>query len=197
MRLLLDKSGEESLEDLDQSESMNYVKLKALTKEGLDRMIMQSDLRDVFHGVLVNGFEPKQKKTMVDFYVQLSENTDETRLMDVFKKTLKHSNYSLGGTELYAAREADTLEADGRSAHNIRLGFLPDGLLDCVFITDFNECLNPRFHDCSENARCFNLKGTYTCSCKEGFTDLSENSQFPGRMCSGKLPHRYLPYRLH
>ncbi|KAL0271346.1 UNVERIFIED_CONTAM: hypothetical protein PYX00_008463 [Menopon gallinae] len=171
MRLLLDKSGEEHLEDLDHSETMNYVKLKALTKEGLDRMIMQSDLRDVFHGVLVNGFEPKQKKTMVDFYVQLSENTDEGRLMEVFKKTLKHSNYSLGGTELYAAREADTLEAD-----------------------DFNECLHPKFHDCSENARCFNLRGTYTCSCKEGFTDLSENSQFPGRMCSDMIGCEYCGY---
>lgn len=50
---------------------------------------------------------------MVNFYVQLSENTDEDKIMDVFKKTLKTSNYSLGGTELFAAREADNLDAEG------------------------------------------------------------------------------------
>jgi len=50
---------------------------------------------------------------MVDFHVQLSENTEENKLMDVFKKTLRTSNFSLGGTELFAAREADNLEAQG------------------------------------------------------------------------------------
>ena len=32
-------------------------KLMTVTKEGLDRMIMQSELRDVYHGVIVNGFQ--------------------------------------------------------------------------------------------------------------------------------------------
>lgn len=54
------------------------------------------------------------------------------------------------------------------------------------FLLDFDECSDPKFHDCSENAQCFNLRGTYTCSCKEGFTDLSQNALYPGRVCSGK-----------
>lgn len=53
--------------------------------------------------------------------------------------------------------------------------------------TDFNECLNPQFHDCSENSYCFNLHGTYTCSCREGYADLSENAMYPGRVCSTEL----------
>ncbi|XP_037955519.1 uncharacterized protein LOC119685338 [Teleopsis dalmanni] len=44
-----------------------------------------------------------------------------------------------------------------------------------------------KFHDCSSNARCFNLKGTYTCSCREGYSDLSENNIFPGRKCSPEI----------
>lgn len=125
---------------------------------------------------------------MVDFYVQLSENTDEDKLMDIFKKTLQSSNYSLGGTELYAAREADGLNAEGKKMLSFSFFFFFQGtkIKEPVFFLDFNECLNPQFHDCSEHARCFNLKGTYTCSCKEGYTDLSENSVFPGRVCSGK-----------
>lgn len=54
-------------------------------------------------------------------------------------------------------------------------------------LSDFDECLSSRFHDCSENAHCFNLRGTYTCSCREGFADLSENPVYPGRSCSAEL----------
>lgn len=86
-------------------------------------------------------------------------------MKEVFKKYLRNSNYSLGGTEIYAARESvDDLDA-----------------------LDFDECTNIKFHDCSEHAQCFNLRGTYTCSCKEGFADLSENPLYPGRICSAEL----------
>lgn len=53
--------------------------------------------------------------------------------------------------------------------------------------SDFDECLTSQFHDCSENAYCFNLRGTYKCSCREGFADLSENPIYPGRICSAEL----------
>lgn len=52
---------------------------------------------------------------------------------------------------------------------------------------DFDECLSTEYHDCSENSQCFNLRGTYTCSCKEGYADLSENSVYPGRVCSAEI----------
>lgn len=54
------------------------------------------------------------------------------------------------------------------------------------FVSDFDECLSEHFHDCSTNAYCFNIRGTYTCSCKEGFADLSENPVYPGRVCSAE-----------
>lgn len=52
--------------------------------------------------------------------------------------------------------------------------------------SDFDECLNGIYHDCSSNAYCFNIRGTYTCSCKEGFADISENPIYPGRSCSAE-----------
>lgn len=57
----------------------------------------------------------------------------------------------------------------------------------CYLYVDFDECLNEQFHDCSSNAYCFNLRGTYTCSCKEAYADLSENPVYPGRICSAEL----------
>lgn len=55
-----------------------------------------------------------------------------------------------------------------------------------IYYTDFDECLSRELHDCSENAYCFNLPGTYTCSCREGYADISENPTFPGRICSSE-----------
>lgn len=55
------------------------------------------------------------------------------------------------------------------------------------FDVDFDECVSAKYHDCSDNAYCFNLRGTYTCSCREGYVDLSENSLYPGRVCSAEL----------
>jgi len=60
MKLTLEKLGNENIgygNDLNQSGSAKYTRLASATKEGLDRMIMQSDLRDVYHGVIVNGFQ--------------------------------------------------------------------------------------------------------------------------------------------
>lgn len=149
-------------------------------------MVMQSDLRDIYHGVHINTFKPAPDGNGVlnNFYLQvlplltqqfeiltllfslqLSDSTDEKRLEDVFQKYLRNNNYSLGGTELYASRDSsESLTAE-----------------------DFDECTSPDYHDCSDHAQCFNLKGTYTCSCKEGFADLSENVLYPGRICSAEL----------
>lgn len=132
--------------------------------DALDRMVMQSDLRDVFHGVDVHAFEPgpNYKGIVSRFYLQLSDNIEESRLEDVFKRYLRNNSYSLGGTDIFAAASND-FKAE-----------------------DFDECSLNKFHDCSENAQCFNLRGTYTCSCKEGFADMSENMLYPGRICSAE-----------
>ncbi|KAK4874874.1 hypothetical protein RN001_014234 [Aquatica leii] len=170
VRVILERNGKEKLrynKSLANTNSTDFNRLAGITHESLDRMVMQSDLRDIYHGVQVHNYEP----TLTDeglfniFYLQLSDNTEKQRLEDIFKKYLKSNNYSLGGTDLYASRKyVENLVAD-----------------------DFDECTNTKYHDCSEHAHCFNMPGTYTCSCKEGFSDLSENSIYPGRACSAEL----------
>uniref|UniRef100_A0A1B6D0I9 EGF-like domain-containing protein n=2 Tax=Clastoptera arizonana TaxID=38151 RepID=A0A1B6D0I9_9HEMI len=169
IKLVLDRYGKDHIkysESLNDSTSSHYQVLSEATREGLDRMVMQSDLRDIYHGVAINGFSPvkKPENTMVRFYVQLSDNTEENRLQDVLRKSLRSNNFSLGGTEVFASKDS----------------------IQYLIAEDFDECSNLKFHDCSEDAHCFNLRGTYTCSCKEGFTDLSHNALFPGRVCSAE-----------
>ncbi|XP_055690318.1 mucin-2 isoform X3 [Lutzomyia longipalpis] len=141
--------------------SARFHHMQAVAHEALHRTAMQSDLRDIYHGLYVSGFEaaPEAGSIQAHFYLQLSDSSDEKRLKDVFGKYLRASNLSLGGTDLFATDTA-------------------------VEAADFDECRHEALHDCSPHALCFNLKGTYTCSCREGFVDLSENALYPGRQCS-------------
>lgn len=67
-------------DSLADNSSKHYQALAFATHEGINRMIMQSDLRDVYHGVHITGFDPVQMKdangddfqgVMNDFYVQV------------------------------------------------------------------------------------------------------------------------------
>lgn len=71
--------------------------------EALDRTLMQSDLRDVYRGLNIAKFLPRPTKVL--FNVQLTSNTDEYRLKEVIRKYLVMSNYSLGGTDVYASKD--------------------------------------------------------------------------------------------
>ncbi|XP_059580331.1 uromodulin-like 1 [Alligator mississippiensis] len=51
-----------------------------------------------------------------------------------------------------------------------------------VSIHDYDECKREE-DDCSAEASCHNIYGSYQCSCNEGFIDL--NSDRPGRNCKG------------
>ena len=55
--------------------------------------------------------------------------------------------------------------------------------LDHTFLTDVDECAGPD-HGCDHN--CLNSKGSYYCSCFEGY-ELSSD----GHMCNGKFTLTY------
>lgn len=116
MQVTLDRMGVDPVQyqqGLQVPGSPKFVRMAQAAKEGLNRMVMQSDLRDIYHGIAISGFQPKDKKTMVDFYVQLSENVEEGKVLGVFRKSLRSSNFSLGGTEMFAARETDNVHIQG------------------------------------------------------------------------------------
>lgn len=106
--------------------------------DAIDRMVMQSDLRDIYHGVHVAGFSnvtiqadgTKQASKIVngssmlmpfkgietEFYLQLSDNTkNEEQIMDIFKTYLQKNNFNLGGTNLYSSQSlVDRIRANGK-----------------------------------------------------------------------------------
>lgn len=153
LNITIDKIGKVPLKftnKLKNESTPEFMHLAKKVHEALDRTVMQSDLRDIFHGVHVTTFNPttRRKNAVVsNFYLQLSDEINESRIEEIFKKYLRNSNYSLGGTDVYSSSSLDNLKVE-----------------------DFNECENPKFHDCSENAQCLNQKGTYGCSCKEGYS---------------------------
>lgn len=116
LRVGLDRIGHEFVAyetALNDSASAIYKRLTAPTKEALDRTLMQSDLRDVYRGLKIAGFTPDPTK--VEFHVQLSDNANETRLKEVLRKYLVGSNYSLGGTEVYASKNLDLVSVRNRN----------------------------------------------------------------------------------
>ncbi|XP_051862217.1 uncharacterized protein LOC127565783 isoform X1 [Drosophila albomicans] len=140
--------------------------LSSIILDAIDRMIMQSDLRDEYYGVRLKKFSASTNDGIIaQLLLQLSENRDEKHIEAVLKKNLRLSNYSIGGTDLH----------------------MPKDSINSLTIQDFNECKHKTFNDCSMNATCFNLVGSYTCVCRDGYADESENTNYPGRKCSDKV----------
>lgn len=97
--------------------------------DAIDRMVMQSDLRDVYHNVRIVGFSSVNRSMIktnderidhgagidTEFYLQLSDNNhDESHLVDVFQRYLRGHNYSLGGTHIYSSKQfMDAMSASG------------------------------------------------------------------------------------
>lgn len=86
---------------------------------------MQSDIRDIYHGLRVVGFSPLKSSPYkadsmsgigTEFHLQLSDNShDEAHLADVFRRYLMQNNYSLGGTKVYSAEQfMDPMKATGK-----------------------------------------------------------------------------------
>ena len=49
-----------------------------------------------------------------------------------------------------------------------------------LLLTDIDECATPETNECDTNAECSNTEGSYTCSCRVGFTG-------DGKSCAGDL----------
>lgn len=88
---------------MNDSNSVMFRRYAHPLKEALDRTLMQSDLRDALLDLSVVKFLSDPARVL--FNVQLSSNTEETRLADVIRKYLMMSNYSIGMTDVYAAKD--------------------------------------------------------------------------------------------
>ncbi|KAJ8342562.1 hypothetical protein SKAU_G00324900 [Synaphobranchus kaupii] len=62
-----------------------------------------------------------------------------------------------------------------------------------IAVQDMNECARPELNNCSPEAECLNTEGSYNCSCRPGYADLSPNvtgvqCQAVGDESSGESP---------
>src|SRR5690349_14634845 len=115
MKIGLGRNGKNRLsydESLINKNSQNFTALQKITHDGVDRMLMQSDLRDIYHSVDIIGFNSSRNDNGVvgKMFIQLSENTNEKKLKETVKKYLRLSNFNLGGTDLYANPQTAELE---------------------------------------------------------------------------------------
>ena len=44
-----------------------------------------------------------------------------------------------------------------------------------TLLTDIDECASPETNECHDNAECSNTEGSYTCSCRVGYTGDGKN----------------------
>lgn len=76
IKLGLERHGKEKLnyeEVLGDNTSPEFTRLATITREALNRMVMQSDLRDIYHGVHVHSYEPvlDDNGLINNFYLQV------------------------------------------------------------------------------------------------------------------------------
>ena len=51
----------------------------------------------------------------------------------------------------------------------------------CVFfLTDYDECKDPKLNECHEKAKCTNTEGSYNCTCIDGYVG-------DGFLCQGMV----------
>ncbi|XP_043217421.1 mucin-17-like [Amphibalanus amphitrite] len=160
--------------------SAEYEQLARITERGLQEALIDTELGDRLHTTKLMGFveteaagapglprtrpPPSLDGLLAELMVQVSEresdSLDRSSLRHTLAEALRSTNYSMGGQQLVVSQHSDAITA-----------------------LDFDECQDGDYNDCHEQAFCYNLAGTFTCSCRDGMVDLNVNDA-PGRACS-------------
>ncbi|XP_041482022.1 uncharacterized protein LOC121429156 isoform X2 [Lytechinus variegatus] len=106
----------------------------------------------------------------------------------IFRNGSVIASFEAGTAEPMSANDLQQMIISDLGSGNITSGGSSIGVdPDTLVATDFNECLVASDNDCSPNADCSNMEGSFVCSCREGFTDNSPDTGRPGRVCTGGL----------
>ncbi|KAH6931656.1 hypothetical protein HPB50_026435 [Hyalomma asiaticum] len=176
LTLKLDRLGEQKLvfnRNYRNPESEDYQLLEYEAKQALHSLFSKSSFSRLFVDATVNRFQSAGSKIMMNATVQLEDN-DITRVPSV-KRVLQHEvvnminrrNSNIGESRLFV-----------------------DGLLNSgLSVDDVNECNDVSLNDCSRNAVCENVFGTFRCTCKAGYTDKYPDTKWKsGRTCTACAP---------
>ncbi|XP_014677474.1 PREDICTED: transmembrane cell adhesion receptor mua-3-like [Priapulus caudatus] len=145
--------------------SYDYYNLTTTAQTGVNRALDSTSISDSFIGSRVLDISPPSTVGASGGVVFPADVTFHANfpgsVIDVTQhlwQAIVSANYSLGGTDLYVDRLNFTL--------NYR---------------DVDECSDPLLNDCHEDAVCRNLPGTFRCTCKPGYIDLTP--AVAGRRC--------------
>ena len=69
-------------------------------------------------------------------------------------------------------------EGNGTLCESMVKCFICDAFMMMVYILDVDECENVTLNNCDDNADCFDTEGSFTCTCREGYTGS-------GMVCQG------------
>ncbi|XP_019627934.1 PREDICTED: mucin-like protein [Branchiostoma belcheri] len=133
--------------------SSQYKTMKAKAGRTL-QMLYKSVMGNSFLGVTVDGF--KNGSVVVIFTLNLASNT--THNASSSEQALREAIASSGGGELIV---------DASS----------------VTVTDIDECASDVTNLCHVNADCTNTDGGYSCTCIDGYSDVSEGGSISGSTC--------------
>ncbi|XP_043240441.1 uncharacterized protein LOC122390995 [Amphibalanus amphitrite] len=180
VRMLLDRVNDIPLQyrrPFAEPASPEYRQLAELAAGGLRESLSSSGpLASRLHGATLMEFKraadlpgvapSRPQALMADVMVQItdreSKSLDKDGLQVIVEESLRRSNYSLSDRQVVVS----PLHGD-------------------VTVIDFDECQNSDYNDCHEGAFCFNLVGSFTCSCRDGLVDTGVPS-LPGRSCTGE-----------
>lgn len=149
--------------DFSNRQSGEFKKLAKLTVEEVDKAYGLTDVKENYISADVMGIAKNvddDEGVLVNLTLRVT--SDETVSEDLLRDELVRS-----------LEEAETLPNPAMITAEVE------------DVMDFDECSDPRYHDCSSAAVCINHQGSYSCKCKGIFADLDPS--LPGRVCSSEI----------
>ncbi|XP_041483492.1 hyalin-like [Lytechinus variegatus] len=148
--------------------------------------LAENDVEYQFSAELNDPNSPAFQEVANSFIVVMMENTQNIYDIQV-NQIMSGSLIFLADVTTEPSTTMSQLEQDIQNA--IQTGSATAGPTTIFFvpnntvISDINECASSTTNDCSPNADCTNMDGSYTCTCHYGHTDSSPTGVGPGRVC--------------
>nr|XP_054770970.1 hyalin-like [Lytechinus pictus] len=148
--------------------------------------LAENNVEYQFSAELNDPNSPEFQEVANAFIVVMMENTQNIYDIQV-NQIMSGSLIFLADVTTGPSTTMSQLEQDIQNA--IQTGSATAGPTTIFFvpndtvISDINECASSTTNDCSPNADCTNMDGSYTCTCHYGHTDSSPAGVGPGRVC--------------
>lgn len=175
-----EKSRSYTIEVLTTSESREEITVIRLSPKAVQRAVdetFRNNFKDIYHGSEITSIRVGNDTNNNRFY---GGRKNLTRDQDMSFNVLVH--IAEAGNDIDTEEKLRSILESPIKDTKLPLG--ADVTVSRVSVADFDECSSVEHNDCSDNSECYNMQGSYTCSCRDGFYDLSGPDSLPGRVCS-------------